>query len=302
MPGFSTPHARVPGPAHRVVASVRARLPGARTRARKVVRRARRYGGLALSDAYLRVTGRRDELVPPRRRQLAGWRADAGPMGEWWLEVLCEVAGLRPSTRVLDMGCGPGRIAAPLARYLDAGSYEGFDVDPESIRWGQRVITARHPNFRFRLAEVRNAQYRPDSGAEATSYGFPYPSDDFDLALALSLFTHLRPDETEHYLRETARVLRPGGRLAGTFFLLNDESERALAGRERELRLEAELTDPAGRGYRARSHRVPEHRIAPREADVLEMLDSAGLRLETIRYGRWYDSFPARQDLVVAVR
>lgn len=223
-------------------------------------------------------------------------------MGEWWLETLAQVGALRPDSRVLDMGCGPGRIAAPLARYLDGGSYEGFDVTSESIDWARNKISTRYPNFRFELADVRNPQYRPQASTAAAGYRFPYPNAEFDLALALSLFTHMRPEETERYVHEAARTLRRGGRLVSTFFLLTEEAERALAGRESELRLEVELSDAAGRRFRGRNAEVPEHRIAVSESDVRGILDAAGLDLELIRYGGWYAGPPARQDMVVAVR
>jgi ubiquinone/menaquinone biosynthesis C-methylase UbiE len=40
-----------------------------------------------------------------------------------------------------------------------------------------------------------------------------------------SLFTHIRPAEVENYLREMARVLKPGGRCLAAFFMLNEGRE-----------------------------------------------------------------------------
>ena len=49
---------------------------------------------------------------------------------------------------VLDVGCGIGRMAIPLARYLNTdGKYEGFDIIPENIAWCQRAITPRYPQL-----------------------------------------------------------------------------------------------------------------------------------------------------------
>ena len=87
----------------------------------------------------------------------------------------------------------------------------------------------RHPSFRFQLADIRNAQYNPTGSQEARAYSFPYPDREFDLALAASVFTHLRPGEIERYVSEAARVLKPGGRLLASFFLLNEDAERRLA-------------------------------------------------------------------------
>ena len=43
---------------------------------------------------------------------------------------------------------------------------------------------------------------------KAHAYSFPYPDREFDLALAASLFTHMRPREIGRYVSEAARVLK----------------------------------------------------------------------------------------------
>ena len=44
------------------------------------------------------------------------------------------------------------------------------------------------------------------------------------MAVAHSLFPYLLAEEFEHYAAEIARVLKPGGRLLATFFLLDEEA------------------------------------------------------------------------------
>ena len=230
--------------------------------------------------------------------------------------MLVDAGGLRPDERVLDLGCGAGRVAAHLTRYLDpaSGSYEGFDVTPKAIDWAQKQITSRHPNFRFQLVEVRNEEYSPRATGDASTYRFPYADGEFDLAFATSLYTHMFPFQVANYLRETARVLRPGGRAIATFFLLNPEAEELIAEGVKlpsttpgdRFELSGDLDDGHGGRYRARNPDRPEARVVMHEDDVRELHEQAGLRLAEIRYGHW----PGRekrsdivgQDFVVAVK
>lgn len=231
--------------------------------------------------------------------------------------VLVEAGGLQPGGAVLDLGCGPGRLAASLTGYLDptAARYEGFDVMPRSISWCRRRITPRHPNFRFQLADLYNAQYNPRGSQRASAYTFPYGDEQFDVAVAASLFTHLRPLESARYLSEIARTLKPGGRLVGTWFLLNEESlgllEAGLGVRPnlleatgKPLRLDHELEDEVGNRFRAAEAETPEHMIAVYEEDVVGHYERAGLRLLELRYGPWCgrEVMPGSlgQDVVIA--
>ena len=124
---------------------------------------------------------------------------------------------------MLDIGCGVGRIALPLTRYLSSeGRYEGFDIRGYMIGWCQRNITSSHPNFRFTAVSVASST-RPGE-QQAAAFRFPYPDESFDFAFASALFTDLTAGATENYLAEARRVLRPGGVLAATFNLYNTES------------------------------------------------------------------------------
>jgi SAM-dependent methyltransferase len=292
---------------------MRRRLQRARAVARRDCLRLGRWLVRATLDLRDRLTGRADPLVPPRR---LGLPSQLHGVGANVLEhVLVDAGGLRPTERVLDVGCGPGRVAVHLTRFLDpdVGSYEGLDVMPKAIGWAQRRIAPSHPNFGFRLAPLHHDEYSPDGGADAGSYRFPYPDDEFDLAFAISLYTHLLPYEVANYLAQTARVLKPGGRSAATFFLLNAESERRIAtgvmrpgplGGPR-LRISGALDDGRGGRFRTADPNRPRARTILYEADVLELHERAGLRVTDVRYGHWRGGDPRDrigQDVVIAVR
>lgn len=100
------------------------------------------------------------------------------------------------TARVLDFGCGAGRVA----RHLVGRTRElhGVDLDEASIAW---------------LREHLGDHLHPALTTDVP--GLPYPDDHFDLVYAYSVFTHL----TEHWagwLLELHRVLRPGGILFAT--------------------------------------------------------------------------------------
>jgi len=130
-----------------------------------------RYLRGALSDLRLFVTGNRDPKLPPIRLRFVG-AGDFRAVGDEIVNLLTTVGGLQPNDRVLDIGCGVGRVALPLTKQLTS-TYDGFDVVKSAVRWCQRNITPRYPNFRFRHANLYNAFYNR-RGVDAAHFRFPY--------------------------------------------------------------------------------------------------------------------------------
>ena len=223
--------------------------------------------------------------MPPRRLQYVG-RGDFKMQGVLLRDLLVE-RGLTAETDFLDIGCGVGRIAVALLPVIDGGSYRGFDIVPAGIEWCQREITSRHPNFQFELADVNNRQYNPRGGTSAREYRFPYEDESFDLALASSVFTHMRPDDTRHYLAEAARVLRPGGELVCEFFLLDGIGMEVVREGSSAFALDHEFEDPSGTKFLGSDARVPEYNVALDESDLETMAAASGLELTDIEFGRW---------------
>jgi SAM-dependent methyltransferase len=194
---------------------------------------ARRLWGAAI-DLAETATGRRKPLTPPRRLLTADY-SEFDRIGAEFLRYFVELGGLEPGHRVLDVGCGVGRMAVPLTRYIaGGGAYEGFDVAAKEVAWCERNISARNPSFRFRHVDLHNARYHPAGRLRPAEFAWPYADASFDFALATSVFTHMRQAGADRYLAEIARVLRPGGRLFATYFALDDRARRLIAaGRSR---------------------------------------------------------------------
>lgn len=142
-----------------------------------------------------------------------------------FLSYFVNLAGLQPEHDVLDIGCGVGRMAYPLAYFLDQGArYLGFDIVAQGIHWASNNITARFPNFEFQRLDIHNQVYNPAGTLSALELEFPAQTESFDFAFLTSVFTHMQGSEVRHYLDEIARVLRKGGRCLFTGFLINEES------------------------------------------------------------------------------
>lgn len=243
------------------------------------------YGPLDLLD---RVRGRRDPLVPPRRLQYVGRREDFAPVGAYWRDRLVGDVGVGPEADVLDIGCGIGRAAVALVPHLREGTYEGFDIVPQFIDWCSREITSRHPNFRFRLADVRNRQYNRNGDTPPADYEFPFGDDRFGAALAASVFTHMEPDGVRRYLSETLRVLRPGGALVCTFFLVDADVEGLLGDSRAAFTLDHRLADARGTPYLAADPRVPEFCVGLLEPQLLAVAADVGFEPDPrIERGWW---------------
>lgn len=244
-------------------------------------RRVMRAPYLMALDSVDWVLGRRNELVPPRYLNYAGFDGYL-EAGREHLGYFREFCGLQPHHRVLDLGCGIGRMAVPLTGYLTSGSYEGLDIVPSGIRWCQKHITKKFPRFHFQVSDIHNKQYNPKGRCKPSEYRFPFSDGEFDLVFLISLFSHLLPNDMEHYVSEISRVLKPGGKCLITMFLLDDEARRGVAATRSSLQFVYELdgcwtTDPV----------TPETAVAYDTSVIAPLLQRYSMVADPLRLGGW---------------
>jgi len=232
-------------------------------------------------------------MIPPRRLNIAG-PGDFRKVGTRWVETMRLTAGLTKTARVLDIGCGIGRIAVGLTDYLSSpGSYRGFDVIPFATEWCRKEISSRFPKFAFDHVDVHNDSYNPNGRMSPTDFRFPYPDGEFDFIIATSLFTHLLPESVERYLSEIARVGRPRAKVFSTWYLQGDQLPLTPASR---------LRFPADRGdYALASERTPTAAVRYSMKWVSMEMSRWGLALDGVVPGAWRGVDGRHsQDLVLA--
>lgn len=137
-------------------------------------------------------------------------------------DLLAEQVGpwLPHGARVLDFGCGYGRLAYGLARQGFAGHYLGVDVLDRHIKWLDRHFRAEAgDHYRFARVDLKNDRYNP-SGKRPEQVDFGVEPASQDCVAAVSVFTHMPEDDVTDYLQRLAKWLRPGGVLVASFYRL----------------------------------------------------------------------------------
>ena len=165
--------------------------------------------------------------VPPPELHFIG-DGDFRAIGAEFLRHFVRLGGLRPDHKVLEIGCGVGRMALPLTQYLDS-SYDGIDIVLDGIRWCASTITPAYPEFRFNHLDVANGLYNPDGRIEGETATLPFKAAAYDFVILTSVITHLRTADTERYAAEIARVLKPGGRCFLSLFLADATARAGIA-------------------------------------------------------------------------
>ncbi|RNI29728.1 class I SAM-dependent methyltransferase [Rufibacter immobilis] len=96
--------------------------------------------------------------------------------------------------KILDWGCGPGRIIRHLPEIMNhICEFFGTDYNKKSIEWCTRHLPGIHFNHNSLSAQL------------------PYQNHFFDVIYGISIFTHLSEPLHHEWFAELYRVLKPGG-------------------------------------------------------------------------------------------
>jgi SAM-dependent methyltransferase len=176
------------------------------------------------------VTASNRIAMPPEEFQRlvcgAAW-AQFEEHGEAIAEMMRQQGLLAKGSRLLDVGCGCGRIA----RWLvddPIGSYLGFDRHRGMIDWCRENFSGAAPHFDFRFYDLKSAYSDLDGqrgDLDPEEFEFPFEAGSFDSVVLVSVFTHMPLGEIEAYLRNLHRILAPGGRILLSVFFAEAEPE-----------------------------------------------------------------------------
>lgn len=197
--------------------------------------------------------------------------------GVFMAELLRKYASLKPESDVVEIGCGCGCGAIGLSRVLKVGSYRGMDIDARSILSCQNNSVFSSKNFQFDQMDLYSSQYNPEGKFKSSEFIFPYLDESADIVFLTSVFTHMLPPDVEHYIAEISRVLRPGGVLLCTVFLMDLGDEGA------------SISFPYDRGnHRLHQEAIPERAVGYMYPFFRDVCQSVALssRCEPV-YGNW---------------
>ena len=191
---------------------------------RRALRYARYRGGDALSGlrsfdhiSYYRAAMRSGAARSPERAVGSRNREEWLKHGQLQFDYLLG-QGLRPSDRMLEIGCGNLRAGRLFIDYLDAGNYYGLDMSPDILVAAQRTVA----DFGLQ-AKLPHLVVVSD-----LTFDF-LPSSHFSVVHAHSVFSHSPIQVISECLANVGRVMAPGAIFDFTFHR-TDGAEHHLLG------------------------------------------------------------------------
>ena len=122
----------------------------------------------------------------------AYWNSALKSYGEFF-SILKEYRELQSINRLLDWGCGCGRLASLFMKHSSIKEIYGCDIDKEAMEWC--------------CENLKKGNFSVINPLPPTHY----EDSMFDVVIGYSVFTHLIRDVQIQWLREIRRIIRPGG-------------------------------------------------------------------------------------------
>jgi len=228
----------------------------------------------------------RGYTIPRRLIDLTGGGVDTwDDIARYHMDAYDKYTPFKSDANILEVGCGVGRDAIHLLdRLSDKGTYIGMDIIKPSIDWCTQHISSQHPNFTFHYADIHSPIHNPKGKLKVTDTHLPAGEAWADLIVLQSVFTHMFSWDIAHYLQEFRRILKPGGKVFASFFVLDDEARELIKKTKPALQFKHQL-EP---GCFINNKTYPEGAIAYTPEKLHELLRIGGLQLaQPIHPGFW---------------
>lgn len=108
-------------------------------------------------------------------------------------EEVLSLLHLEGTERVLDVGCGNGKITAKIAERLRDGAVVGVDPSSEMIAFADRHFASARPNLRFEVGDARCLRFR----------------EEFDLVVSFNALHWIPAPEQDTALRSLRTAMKP---------------------------------------------------------------------------------------------
>lgn len=112
--------------------------------------------------------------------------------------------GLKPKHKVLDIGCGGGRLGYGLITYLDQGNYYAFDKQADWIKDFQGNVTKSGLAIKKPTILLADFNWKLDESIK------------FDYVYAYSVFTHVGPELVQLCLNNLKKHMTPSSTFYAT--------------------------------------------------------------------------------------
>ena len=111
---------------------------------------------IALHETFNEILNRMTEWNAPEYARIAG-------LQEAMAAEALSLLSLKGDERVLDLGCGNGKVTAQIATRLNAGEIVGIDASAKMIDFAQKHFPAEtYPNLRFEQHHICELPFRQD--------------------------------------------------------------------------------------------------------------------------------------------
>lgn len=114
-------------------------------------------------------------------------------------KMLCEDLGMHPGQKILDIGCGRGRVVGHMAQ-MSGANLVGMNIDPDQLESAKKFALGHDLSHRCQFVQ-----------ADVNQIPYPFPDASFDHIYEIQCIFTISKDLGKTF-KEVHRLLKPGGK------------------------------------------------------------------------------------------